>query len=173
MFFVVSPSVIVHRSLLLFSAFFSCLAFFFLCSAFFSSSFLTNIQIFYIIQLLLFFIEAIRCSFRFLSCPSNIQIIQAFLIQASYSVWRQPFYKHSNLQIIQSFFNSSQLFSVASAFQQTFISSNHSKFLLLKTALQHSFSFQHSHRNFFRNCFSSIVFKILLILVLEKQFLKK
>merc|ERR1712035_213199 len=86
---------------------------------------------FYMIQLILFFIEAIQC-FSFLS---NIQIFKSFkvsLIQASYSVWRQPFYKHSNLQIIQSFFNSSQLFSVVSALLQTFISSNHSKFLLLR-----------------------------------------
>merc|ERR1712035_173461 len=82
----------------------------------------------YMIQLILFFIEAIQC-FSFLS---NIQIFKSFkvsFIQASYSVWRQLFYKHSDLQIIQAFFYSSQLFSVASAFLQTFISSNHSSFL--------------------------------------------
>ena len=53
---------------------------------------------------------------RGLSCPSNIQIIQAFLIQASYSVWRQLFYKHSDIQIIQNLFHSRQHCSVASAF---------------------------------------------------------
>ena len=57
------------------------------------------------------------------SLSTNIQIFKSFklsFIQDSCSVWRQPFYKHSDLQIIQAFFYSSQLFSVASAFLQTF-----------------------------------------------------
>ena len=63
---------------------------------------------FYMIQLILSFFEAIQC-FSFLS---NIQIFKSFkvsFIQASYSVWRQLFYKHSDLQIIQAFFYSRQL----------------------------------------------------------------
>merc|ERR1712035_204064 len=79
-----------------------------------------------------------------------LQIFKSFklsFIQDSYSVWRQPSFKSSNhssfllfkpdiqygvshpsnLQIIQAFSYSRQLFSVASAFLQTFNPSNHSK----------------------------------------------
>ena len=95
---------------------------------------------------------------------TNIQIFKSFklyCIQGSIAAWLKLSFKHSNHS---SFLNSSQLFSMASAFLQTFRYSNHSKFISFETALQRSFSFQHSHRNFFRNCFSSVVFKILLIL---------
>jgi len=86
---------------------------------------------------------------------TNIQIFKSFklyCIQGSIAAWLKLSFKHSNHS---SFLNSSQLFSMASAFLQTFRYSNHSKFISFKTALQRSFSFQHSHRNFFRNCFSS------------------
>jgi len=107
---------------------------------------------FYIIQVVLYYHG---------SFSTNVQTYKSFklhFIQDSYSLWRQAFYKHSdlqiiqaffysrqlkygvslpsNLQIIQAFFHSSQLFSMASAFLQTFRSSNHSSFLLFKPAIQ-------------------------------------
>ena len=69
---------------------------------------------FYIIQVVLYYHG---------SFSTNVQTYKSFkfhFIQDSYSLWRQPIYKHSDLQIIQAFFYSSQLFSVASAFLQTF-----------------------------------------------------
>merc|ERR1712035_134421 len=87
-----------------------------------------------------------------------LQIFKSFklsFIQDSYSVWRQPSFKSSNhssfllfipaiqygvslpsnLQIIQAFFYSRQLFSMASAFLQTFNPSNHSKYFFYSRQL--------------------------------------
>ena len=107
-----------------------------------------NIQI---IQTIVFKV-GVQCG---VSLLSNIQIFKSFLFKTAIQCGVSLSTNIQSFKSFKNFFHSRQLFSMALAFQQTFNPSNHSKFLLFKTALQRSFSFQHSHRNFFRNCFSS------------------
>ena len=96
------------------------------------------------------------------SLSTNIQIFKSFklsFIQDSCSVWRQPSYKHSYLQIIQNFFYSRQHCSVASAFSiHTAISSEIAFLVGVNAESIHNLCYSTTNSVYFSYYYSSAAF---------------